>query len=99
MKFHPLAQLDFQGPRIEPLPPRRQAWHQRAILVEFDEVFEDVDRDRGPIAGALIHNPQFPPRRWNLFPPTGMTPPEDDEHEDDATDDESFHGIPPCLHE
>ena len=29
---------------------------------------------------------------WDLFPQTPVAPPEGDEHEDNATDDELFHG-------
>jgi hypothetical protein len=47
------------------------------------------------IVGILIHNPQFSARHWDLFPHAAAAPTEGDEHEDDAANDELFHGIPP----
>jgi hypothetical protein len=51
----------------------------------------------GPVRGVLIHNAQFPTWRGRLFPPTGMAPPEGDEHEDNAADDESLHSVRSLL--
>src|SRR5215470_14935682 len=92
MKCHPLAECDVQGTVIEPLPTRRQAWHQRPILVNLYKVLKDVERNVSPVCGVLIHNPQFPPRRGDLFPQAPVAPPEGDEHEREATHNEFVHG-------
>src|SRR5262245_2829156 len=56
MKGDSVAQDDFKRAVIEPLPTRRQAGHQLALLVERDEVLENVQRNGGPVQGRLIHN-------------------------------------------
>src|SRR5712692_1614698 len=94
MKAHPLAEGEFEGAVIEPPPTGRQARDQLAILVELAEVLEDVKRNRDPILGVLVHDTQFLTWRWDLFPPTGVTPSEGDKHEDDAADDEFLHSCP-----
>src|SRR5262249_48959860 len=99
MKSNPLPEGNITGSLIEPPPIGGPAGHQASIFVKFHEMFEDVKHNKGPVRGVLIHNAQFPPRLLGLFPQTTATPPKDDEHEDEATDDGSLHGIPPCLHE
>src|SRR5207245_6749260 len=92
MEFHPLAEGYFQGTLVEPLPAGCQARHQLAILVEFDEVFEDVQANPDPIEGGLIHNAQFPPWRGGLFSNAAGAPPE--KAEDEASNAKLVHGRP-----
>ena len=61
-------------------------------LLEIPEVLEDVQHHSDKVIGAAIDNSQFPPRRWDLFPQAPVTPSAGDEQENDATDDELFHG-------
>src|SRR5262245_50572981 len=94
MKGHPLAQREFEGAVIEPVPAGREAWDQLAIFVEFDQMLEDVQRNPGPILVVLVHNAQFPPRRGGLFPQAPGAPAKGDEDKDDAADDKVLHGGP-----
>jgi hypothetical protein len=94
MEGHPLAQGHFQGMVVEPAPPGGQAWHQFALLVEFDEVLEDIEGNPDPINRGLIHNPQFPPRCVDLFPYAALAPPEGHEHQDNTANHEVFHDCP-----
>src|SRR5439155_26935034 len=92
MKCHSLAERHLQRAVIEPAPAGSQARHQRAILSEFDEVLERVQRNILPVGRGLIDNAQFSPRRWPLFPNTHGAPPTGDEHQDNAPNDKLVHG-------
>src|SRR5262249_54067048 len=92
MKFHPLAQGHFDGPVIHPLPTGCQSRHQLPILVELHEVIEDIRRNPREVVGVCIHDVQFPPWPCDFFPHTAAAPSESEEHKDNATDDELFHG-------
>jgi hypothetical protein len=61
------------------------------ILVKFQEVLEDVKHNRPEVREVLIHYPQLPLWRGDLFPYNAGAPPDDAEHEDDTTNAEVFH--------
>jgi hypothetical protein len=54
VKFHTLAERDFQGEVVRPPPPGCQAWDQVAIGIVLDEPVEDVERNGHPIRRARI---------------------------------------------
>jgi len=90
--FTTLAEGDFQGAIIEPVPLGGQARDQRPIFIKLHEVLEDVKGDEDPVLGVLIHNPQFRLRRGDLLSHTTIAPPKGGEHQDDASNDELFRG-------
>ncbi len=93
MKLHPLAQGHLQGPVVDPAPAGRETWDGFPPLFEIHEVLEDVEHHGDKVKATTIDNPQFPPRCGDLFPQASVASPEGDEHQDNATDDELFHGI------
>src|SRR5262245_60841661 len=94
MKGHPAAEGHFQGAVVEPAPSGRQARHECTILVRVDEVLEDVQHHGGPVIVMGIDDPHFPAWLRNLFLHARVPPPQGDDHEQEATNDELFHVAP-----
>jgi hypothetical protein len=73
MKFHVLAEGDFERPVIEPVTMGRQARDQSPVRVEGHEFVDDIQGDGDPNPRVLIDDAQFPPRGGDLVRNTADT--------------------------
>src|SRR2546425_12213249 len=73
VKLDALPQLDLEGAVIKPPPARRKARHERPVLVELHQVFEDIQGDPDPVVRVVVNDANLATRRRGLLPEPGNT--------------------------